>query len=321
MNKWVGFWILGIVWGSSYLLIRIGNEQVSPFQLVFIRTAIAAIGLNIVLSIRGKHLPFNPRQFLPLLILGIINTIIPFALITWGEQTVDSGVASVLNSTTAFFTLVIAHFAFADERITVRKLAGVLVGFVGVIVLASSSWAGGELQTGSLIGQLAIVLASLSYGFGSTYGRGVVKQLKDPLVVSAGAMTTAAILSGILMLITPLFGGQPITPFNELHGDALASLLILGAVNTFIAYLLYYWLIQELGASRTSMVTYVIPPVGIALGALILNEPVDSRLILGGFLILLGIAVVNLKVFGRKTAAVAVPDPSADIEAVSEPAA
>lgn len=320
MNKWVCFWILGLVWGSSYLLIRIGNEQVSPFQLVFIRTAIAAVGLNIVLVARGKHLPFNWKQFYPLLVLGIINTIVPFALITWGEHSIDSGVASVLNSTTAFFTLIIAHFAFADERITWRKLAGVLVGFVGVIVLASSSWASGELHAGSLLGQLAIVLASLSYGFGGTYGRVAMWRFRDPLMVSAGSMTTAAVISGVLMVAAPMLGGQAATPFGEIHGDALVSLVLLGLVNTFIAYLLYYWLIQKLGASRTSMITYVIPPVGIALGALILSEPVDSRLILGGALVLVGIAVVNLRIFGRKPSPVVVPDPAGDLEAAESAA-
>jgi drug/metabolite transporter (DMT)-like permease len=314
LNKWAAFWILGLIWGSSFLFIRIGVEQVSPFQLVFIRTAIAAVGLNVVLALQRKHLPLNWRAFYPLLVLGAFNTVVPFALITWGEQSVDSGLASVLNATAALFTLVFAHFAFADERITPRKLAGLLLGFAGVVVLASGSITSEGLATSTLTGQLAIVLAAMFYGIGGTYGRGVVRELNDPIMVSAGAMTTAAVISGILMLVSPSLGGGPMAPFASLHGDALVSLLVLGIVNTFGAYLIYYYVVQQLGAARSSMVTYIIPPVGIGLGVIVLGEQVDARLILGAALILCGIAIVNVRMLSlrRQQTAAASPSPAAD---------
>jgi drug/metabolite transporter (DMT)-like permease len=301
LKKWAAFWFLGLIWGSSFLFIRIGNDQTSPFQLVFIRTTLAAIGLNTVLALRGRHLPLHWRGFYPLLLLGIFNTVIPFGLITWGEQSVDSGLASVLNATAALFTLVFAHFSFADERITRRKLIGLVTGFLGVVVLASRSWDEGGTHNSSLLGMGAIVLAASFYGIGGTYGRGVLKRLGDPLMVSTGAMTTAAVISGMLMLFAPAFGGEALTPFDQIHGDALISLLLLGAINTFVAYLLYYWVVQELGAARSSMVTYVTPPIGITLGALVLNEQIDSRLVLGALMILAGIAIVNLRL--RRTPA------------------
>jgi drug/metabolite transporter (DMT)-like permease len=290
VKKWVIFFLLGLIWGSSFLFIRVGVEQASPFQVVFIRTAIAAVGLNIVLAFQKQHLPLNRKGFVPLLILGAFNTVAPFALITWGEKTVASGLASVLNATAALFTLVIAHFSFADERITVRKLVGLLLGFAGVAVLILGQPSEENGGASSVAG-----MAAAFYGFGGTYGRGVLKQLGNPILVSAGAMTTAAVMSGILMVIAPAIGMEAMTPFSELSGDPLVALLLLGVLNTFVAYLMYYWVVGALGAARSSMVTYVTPPVGITLGAIFLGEPVTIWLIVGGLMILGAIAIVNLR--------------------------
>src|SRR5262245_23845667 len=177
-QAWGGFWLLALIWGSSFLFIRIGVEQLPPFQLVFIRTGIAAIGLTTVVYWRGKRLPMDWRSVGDLLFLGAVNTVLPFALITWGETRIESSLASVLQGTAALFTLVLAHFAFADERFSLRKLAGLLVGFLGVVVLASRS-AGGEIaradSTAHLLGQAAIIGASFCYALGGTYGRKVMQ--------------------------------------------------------------------------------------------------------------------------------------------------
>ena len=136
-RAWIGFWVLAFIWGSSFLFIRIGVEQLSTFQLVFIRTGIAAVGLNIVVYLRGKRLPTDRAGVRDVAILGVVNTVIPFALITWGEKSIESGLAAVLQATAALFTMIVAHFAFADERVTRRTVAGLVVGFAGVVVLAS----------------------------------------------------------------------------------------------------------------------------------------------------------------------------------------
>lgn len=306
MSKWAAFWAVALIWGSSFLLIRVGVEELSTWQVVFMRTGIAAIGLNIVLRLRGKHLPTDLREWFPLIVLGIGNTLMPFILITWGEQSVESGLASVLNATAALFTLVIAHFAFADERITPQKVVGLVLGFVGVVILASRAWVDGEVMTGNLMGQLAIVGASLCYAYFGVYSRKVIQQKFEPMVVSAGAMTSAAIAAGIGILFTLFTGGHAATPLTQVSGDVLWAILILGLLNTFIAYLMFYWVIQQLGSSRASMVTYVIPVVGLTLGALVLDEQLDARLLLGAALIFMGIGVVNLKLFRRKTVAATV---------------
>ena len=272
-------------------------------------TLIAAIGLNLVLLLRGKHLPTDWKSLRPLILLGIGNTVIPFALITWGEKTVESGLASVLQATASLFTLIIAHFALHDERMNWQKVLGIILGFIGVTVLASRSWNNDQVITGDLLGQLAIVVASLFYAMGGVYSKTVIRNRIEPLVVSAGAMTTAAVLSGLLMVLAPYVGGSAATPLYTLSTRTLGAVLILGFLNTFIAYIIFYRLVQTLGAARTSMVTYVIPVVGLFLGAVFLNEVIDIRLMIGAVLIFMGIGIVNIRL-SRRTAEVVVASPA-----------
>jgi drug/metabolite transporter (DMT)-like permease len=294
MGNWVRFFLLGLIWGSSFLLIRISVEEMDQYQIVFMRTLVAAIGLNIVLWLRGKRLPTDWRSLRALILIGLGNTAIPFTLITWGEKSVESGLASVLQATASLFTLVIAHFAFHDERINVQKIIGIVVGFAGVTLLASRSWGTGEVITGDLLGQLAIVVASLFYAIFTVFSRKAGNSL-EPLVISAGAMTTAAIASGILTFAAPYFGGPAPVSLTSLSGNVLVATFLLGFVNTFLAYLMFYSLVRTLGAGRTAMVTYVVPPVGLILGVIFLNELLDVRLLVGAALIFLGIAIVNVR--------------------------
>ncbi len=304
-QAWIGFWLLGIIWGSSFLLIRVAVRELTPFEVVFIRTAIAAVGLLLVAYARGKRLPTHWAGIRDLIILGVFNTVIPFALITWGEQSVESGLASVLQGTAALFTLVIAHFAFADERITLQKLAGLALGFGGVLLLASRSWQDGQIITSDLTGQLAIVAASLFYGLGGTYGRRVMQRGIEPIITAAGAMLTSAIVTGAFVFLPVLLPGLASTaaiegatqagPFAVSSPDVLLAAVVLGLFNTFVAYIIFYSILQALGAAKTSMVTYIVPAVGLTLGALFLDEIVDFRLLLGAALIIGGIGVVNLR--------------------------
>ena len=294
MRKWAAFWLVALIWGSSFLLIRIGVSELSPFQVVFIRTGIAAVGVNIVLLLLGKRMPLNPKKLFPLIVIGIGNTTIPFALITWGEVTIDSGLAAVLQSSAAFFTMLLAHFAFTDERLSLKKIVGLSLGFIGVVTLASRSWASGTLVINELTGALAVVLASLFYAVFTIYSRKQINARYEPIVVSAGAMTFAAISSGIAMILAPYFNGQPAVMLSEVSPNVLLAIGLLGLINTFVAYLLFYWVVQQLGAGRASMVTYVVPAVGLILGVIILNEPLDWQIVVGALLIFAGIAVVNL---------------------------
>jgi drug/metabolite transporter (DMT)-like permease len=305
-QAWAAFWLVGIIWGSSFLLIRIGVQEFTPVQVVFIRTAIAAIGLNTLLFLRGKRLPTDWRTVRPLIIIGLGNVVAPFLLISTGEQSIDSGIASVLQSTASLFTLVIAHFAFEDERITPQKIAGLITGFIGVVVLASREWKDGQIVMGGLLGQLAIVGASLCYATFTTYGRKVMRQNVEPLVLSTGTLTTAAVVTGIVALVAPLLTHDKPLSLSVERGTLLAMLL-LGFVNTFIAYIFYYSVVKELGAARASMVTYIVPVVGLILGVSVAGEIFDWRLGVGALLIFSGIGLVNLRMFQRSKP---VPEPA-----------
>jgi drug/metabolite transporter (DMT)-like permease len=295
-RAWIGFWALAVIWGSSFLFIRIGVEQLSTFQLVFIRTGIAAVGLNIVVYLRGKRLPTDRQGLRDVAVLGIVNTLIPFALITWGEQSIESGLAAVLQATAALFTMIVAHVVFADERVTRRTAAGLVFGFAGVVVLASRSTAGDATAMAgapSLVGQVAIVVASFCYAMGGVYSRKAIQRRLEPIVAAAGAMTVTAAISGPIAYALPFVGGRAPVALARLTPGVLGAILTLGVLNTFIAYLIFYAIIETLGAGKASMVTYVIPAVGLTLGAIFLNEPVDLPLLAGAAMIVGSIGICS----------------------------
>lgn len=290
MAVWAGFLLLGTIWGSSFLLIKFGVEEFTPLQLVAFRVGVAAVAMLLTLVLTGRRFPKDRASLLGLLIVGTFNTAVPFLLITWGEQSIDSGLATVLNSTVPLFSLVIAHFALSDERISGMKLLGLASGFAGVVILASrSADAGGGANgaTNDLAGQVAVLGAAVCYAGTTVFVRRNLRHLQ-PLVVSSGALATAAILVSVAAL---LVDGLP--DFAAVSQRASLSVLGLGLINTYIAYLLFYWIIDRWGATRATLVTYLMPPVGLALGVLFNNELLDERLIVGAGLIGAGVALVN----------------------------
>lgn len=290
---WVSFWILAFIWGSSFLLIRVGVGVVSPAQLVFIRTAVAAIGLNVVLLLRGKRLPTDWQTIRALALIGVGNATIPYYLLALGEQSIESNVASVLQATASMFTLVIAHFFLPDERMTRKKVLGLLLGFFGVLILASRAEQGGEAN--ALPGMLAVVAASSFYATFIVYSKKVIQGKIEPMVIAAGSFIASAASAFVLLLLEPAFGGRAPVMLNTLTTDSLLALFMLGFLNTFIAYMFFYYIVQQLGAFRASNVTYIVPVIGVILGWLVLDEAVDIRLALGAALILSGITVINVR--------------------------
>lgn len=299
MGAWVMFWALGLIWGSSFMLIRIGVENVHPLQVMFIRLGIAAVGLWLVVLARRRPLPRDWRTWRSAIIIGIGNNAIPFTLIAFGETQIHSSLASVLQSTTALFGLVVAHFAFQDERITPQKVAGLSVGFIGILVLASRNLQGGEVLTGGLLGQLAMIGSSVFYATFTTYSKKVIQGQIEPIVLAATAMLSGAVVEMLLLFGGVAFFDVPFTVAADLGTNVLLAIIVLGVVNTFIAYLMYYQVISILGAARTTMVTYVVPAVGLLLGVWVLNEPLDIYILGGAALIFVGIGIVNLRMFGR----------------------
>jgi drug/metabolite transporter (DMT)-like permease len=297
LNKsaWAAFWILGLIWGSSFLLISVGVEDMSATQVVFIRTIIATIGLNIVRHFRGFPIPRDWPMIRAFIFIGVGNATIPYTLISLGEQNISSGMAAVLQSTASLFTLVTAHLAFADERISRQKVIGLLTGFIGVIMLSSETVSNGTVDTKMLLGQLAVIGASFFYAVFTVHSRKVLNQNIQPIVVSSASFIAAAISAFGFVFLEPLLGGRSFVPLTEIGSDVLQAVFMLGFLNTFIAYLFFYFIVRELGALRASMVTYVVPIIGLTLGVLARDEIVTWVMVVGAITIMTGIIIINVK--------------------------
>lgn len=288
MNRWkdwAAFWLLGLIWGSSFLWIRIAVQEIGPFMLVALRVLIGVLGLALVAAVARPALPRAPRTYLAMAVLGLINTAVPFVLISWGETRIPSSLASILNGTVPLFTILIAHVALHDDRITLPRVLGLAVGFAGVVVLLSKDLQPGTIHA-SLLGQGAVILASLSYAGASVFARTQVRNLA-PI---ANALLPLIAADLFMWLALPVFESPvrfPVLPITWV------ALVWLGLLGSCIAYLLYFHLIRQWGPTRSTMVTYVFPVVGLVLGILFLGEHADWRLIVGSALIVAGIGVVN----------------------------
>lgn len=280
-------WItLGLIWGSSFLWIKIAVDELPAATVVAQRLTIGFVCMLAFMAWRGVRLPRTARELGPLAVMGALNAALPYLLITWGEEVVDSATAAVLNSLAPIFSLVIAGFLLRVEAVTFLRVVGLLVGFAGAAVLATREF---ELRgdPAGLVGAGAVVLAALSYAVAASYARHSMK-VTHRWVVSAGTMLFGAILIWPLALVADGIR-IPTQP------DTIIGLLWLGVMGAFVAYLLYFWLIAELGATLAAMVTYVFPVVGVALGVVFLDELLDARLLIGTALVLVGIGIVSLR--------------------------
>lgn len=287
LREWGAFWLLGSIWGSSFLWIKIAVGEIGPATLAAIRLLVGLLGLLVVMRLQRQAFPRTTTHLPAYLFMGAFNTAIPFVLISWGETRIDSGLAAILNATVPLFTIVIAHFWLSDERITATRLAGLLVGFTGVVVLMSRDLG----MTGiahSIWGQLAVLAASASYALAATFTR---RHLRGhPPLLQA---TMVVLFADLFVWLTVGAWERPLRlPALPITWFALAWLGLLGSCA---AYLLYFYLINAWGPTRASLVTYVFPVIGLLLGIVFLSEAADWRLLAGTVLVVAGIAVVNLR--------------------------
>jgi drug/metabolite transporter (DMT)-like permease len=289
----LAFLLLSLVWGSSYLFIKIAVEDLSPLALVSLRLTVGLLMLVPLLVWRRVALPRNGRTWLDLAFSGLVGTALPFTLISWGEQRIDSGLASLLTSTTPLFAVILADFWQHDRPVTVGTVAGVVGGFAGILVLVSKDILDGALLNGAA-GQLATIVAAGCYAISSTYVRKRLGSL-PPLTVSFGQLFFAGVFAwaGVLLLEQPASGGGS-GFLGVSSGPVLLSVVWLGLLGSGLAYVLYNTVLQEWGATRATMVTYLIPVVGLVLGVAILDEALSWRLAAGGFLTVGGMVLVNL---------------------------
>ncbi len=278
--------LLGAIWGTSFLFIKIIVNEVPPLTLVAGRTGLATLLLWGFIYLRKIPRPKDPKVWRAFAVVGLFNGALPYTLISWGEQYIPSGLASLLQATTPIFTILAAHFLTQDDRITGKKAAGVILGFSGVGLLMLP-----ELRAGNLAptwGMLAIVGSSVSYALASIFAR---KQLRglSPIVSSAGQLTLGfAYILPLSLLIDRPFMLAPST-------KALLSWAALTLFGTVIAYNIYYMLLERTNATFTVSVTYIVPIFGLILGAFFLNETLNPVIIISLVCILTGVLLVRVK--------------------------
>jgi drug/metabolite transporter (DMT)-like permease len=292
---------LALIWGSSFLLIKIGVAELNAFTLVSGRLGSAAVAFIITLAALRKHLPRDTKTVLILILVGIMNTAVPFVLITWGEQRIDSGLAGVLDGTVPLFSFVIAHFALHDDKLSLGKIFGLIAGFAGVVLLALRS--ADPTHPNPIEGQIAVLVASIAYAFSAVLIRRNLQHV-DPIVTAGSTLCVGAITVIVVTLIT----GQTLPVLSELQPKTILAVLTLGLVNTFIAYILFFTLIKDWGASRTTMVAYVLPIVALILGVIFNNERPDVSVIFGALLIIGGVVFASLR---QNAPTVAIEQPQA----------
>jgi drug/metabolite transporter (DMT)-like permease len=277
-----GLSFLAAVWGASYLFIKVAVDEIEPAPMMFFRTAIAAVLLlPFVLARAGARegAAQLARAWRPGLVLGLVNAAIPFTLIAWGEKHIDSGVAAIANATVPLFVVLLAIRYSPSERVAGGRLGGILLGLVGVGVLAGAQPGGGWW---AIAGTMAVVLASLSYAVGGLYGAAQTEATAGPVLATASMVGGAFVLLPLAVVQLP----------DHLPGwEALASVAALAIGGTAVAQLVLFRMLRLHGSARTSLVTYLMPPTALAYGALLLDEPITAAAIAGLALILPGVAL------------------------------
>jgi drug/metabolite transporter (DMT)-like permease len=273
---------LAAVWGASYLFIKVAVDEIEPTAMMFFRLALAAALLVPFLLVQlgtRRALEELRRAWRPGLALGVVNAALPFTLIAWGEKHIDSGVAAIANSTVPLFVVLLAIRFRPSERATGARLAGVLIGFAGVAVLAGGQPGGGWW---AVAGTLAVVIASVSYAIGSLYGQGRTAETRGPV------LATAAMVGGMVVLV-PFALLQ--LPTEVPSSETIASVAALSILGTALAQLVLFRMLRLHGSARTSLVTYLLPVTALFYGAVLLDEAVTAAVLGGLALILLGVAL------------------------------
>ena len=288
MNRgdWTILLVLALIWGGAFFFIGVAVRHVQPLTYVWLRLTIGAAGLWAWLLFKGERISLPRQVWGSILLLALLNNALPFALFGWGQTHIASGLASILNATTPIWGVVVAHFLTRDERMTPRKLAGVLLGFGGVAVMIGPSLLS-SLGTGALA-ELACVVAGLSYALAAVWARRFKALGISPFSVTTGQLTAGA----AMMLPVSMIVDRPWThAFPPL--SAWAAIAALALLCTAFGYVLYFRLIEHAGATNALLVTLLVPPVAILLGGLFLGESLAPQDFAGLALIALGLAAID----------------------------
>ena len=285
-REWTMLLALAVLWGGSFFFNGVAVRELRSFTLVWLRVAVAAATLLGVLRLLGQRMPTQGRVWAAFLGMGLLNNVLPFVLIVWGQHRIASGLASILNATTPLFTVLVAHLLTRDEKLTSLKVAGVAVGFVGAAVMIGPDAFGG-VETG-VLAQLACLAGALSYAFAGIFGRRFKRMGVAPLATAAGQVSA----STVLLLPVMLLVDRPWT-LAAPGAATWGAVLGVGLLSTALAYWLYFRILAAAGATNLLLVTFLIPVSAILLGALVLGEALLPRHFGGMTLIGVGLACID----------------------------
>ena len=294
-SEWAMLVALSILWGGSFFFTGVAVKELPPFTIVFLRVGLAAVILNIVIRLMGLRMPGEGRVWLAFFGMGFLNNALPFTLFVWSQTHIASGVASILNATTPLFTVIVAHLFTNDEKMTGNRLAGVLIGFLGVIAMIGpralaelgASGAAGQSAIATLA-ELACLAAALSYGFAGVFGRRFKRMGIAPLITATGQVTA----SSLMLLPVALLAEHPWT-LPAPSPAAIGAILGIAALSTALAYVLYFRILATAGATNLLLVTFLIPVSALILGTLVLGEKLLATHLVGMALIGLGLAAID----------------------------
>jgi drug/metabolite transporter (DMT)-like permease len=294
-RQWSVMGLLALIWGSSFLFIKWGVTEMSPLMVVAGRMAMGLVFLFGALLARGQHLP-RRALWKPLFVVAIFNNVLPWLCLSWGEQYISSGLASILNATTPLFSIMLAS-TWGDERFSKIRLGGLAVGFAGVVVLIGADLRDFFAEDNRVaLGELAVIIASISYAIGAVFARRTMRG-ESALQLATGQL----LISSLIVLPFALLPSN--WPDTLPSTKALLGVAALGFFGSGLAYILFYSLLEQVGATGTVVVTYLLPVVAVFLGWAVEGESILLRTITGMALILAGILLVNQIGMGRLRAA------------------
>ncbi len=282
--EWSLLLLLALLWGGSFFFSKIAVGELPPLTVVLCRVVLGALALNAVVLLSGRRMPVDPHLWGTLFVMGVLNNVVPFSLIFWGQTQIASGLASILNATTPLFTVLVAHAATTDEKLSAPRLLGVLTGVSGVaIMIGPGAFAGGG---GDTLAKIAVLGAALSYAFASIWGRHF--RGLPPTITAAGQLTASA----VIMTPIALLADRPWT-LAAPSSRVIWALVALALLSTAAGYLLYFEVLSRAGATNVVLVTLLIPPSAMLLGALFLAERIEPRDLVGLAFIAGGLAAID----------------------------
>ena len=289
-REWAMLVTLSVLWGGSFFFAEIALESLPPLTIVTLRVGLAAITLwHVVLALK-LPIPNSTPIWIAFLTMGLLNNVLPFSLIVWGQSQISSGLAAILNATAPLFGVIVAGILLRDESATPLKITGVVIGFAGVIVMMDLS----SIATSSLLAQLAILAAALSYACASVYGRRFKATGLNPILVAAGQVTGSTLL---LLPIALWVDGND--HYANVPTQVWAAIISMAVFSTAAAYILYFKLLASAGANNILLVTLLVPVSAILLGWLFLKESLQTPHIIGMAMIALGLSAIDGRLWRR----------------------